>query len=150
MSCHNNKNLFTLFVGNGQDLNCIISSLIQILLDPYFRTRTGFESLIQKDWVAMGHPFTNRLGHILNKDIEPSPILLLYLDCVWQLLQQFPQAFQISETYLTTIWDSAHITIFDTFLFNNEHARFMAKSVGKLRKLIGIFNYWFFVCCCFF
>ncbi|ERL87170.1 myotubularin-related protein 10-A [Dendroctonus ponderosae] len=114
--------------GNGQDLNCLVASLIQIILDPYFRTKFGFQSLIQKDWVAMGHPFANRLGHILDKEIEQSPVFLLFLDCVWQLLQQFPAAFQFSETYLTTVWDSVHITIFDTFLFNCPHQRFMAST----------------------
>ncbi|KAG5885891.1 hypothetical protein JTB14_019150 [Gonioctena quinquepunctata] len=114
--------------GNGQDLNCVVSSLTQLILDPYFRTKFGFQSLIQKEWIALGHPFANRLGHILCKEIEPSPIFLLFLDCVWQLLQQYPKAFQISETYLTTLWDSAHISIFDTFLFNCIHARVMAET----------------------
>ncbi|RZC43222.1 uncharacterized protein BDFB_001366 [Asbolus verrucosus] len=114
--------------GNGQDLNCVVSSLVQLMLDSHFRTKYGFQSLIQKDWVAMGHPFTNRLGHILNKDIEQSPVFLLFLDCVWQLTQQYPAAFQFSETYLTTVWDSAHISIFDTFLFNCEHDRIIAEN----------------------
>ncbi|XP_060525848.1 myotubularin-related protein 10-B [Cylas formicarius] len=116
--------------GNGQDLNCVVSSLTQIILDPYFRTKSGFQSLIQKDWVVLGHPFTNRLGHILSKEIEQSPIFLLFLDCVWQLTRQFPTAFQVSETYLTTVWDSAHVSVFDTFLFNCQHQRVMA-SLGN-------------------
>lgn len=110
-------------------MNCVISSLIQLYLDPYWRTVSGFQSLIQKEWVALGHPFTARLGHIIDQDIEPSPLLLLFLDCVWQLLQQFPTAFQFTETYLTTLWDSAHISLFDTFLFNSEHDRFLAQTV---------------------
>lgn len=43
---------------------------------------------------------------------------------MWQLLQQFPSEFEYTETYLTTIWDTAFIGIFDTFLFNNDHQRF--------------------------
>lgn len=108
----------------------MVSSLTQILLDPYFRTKNGFQSLIQKDWVSLGHPFAYRLGHILNKETETSPVFLLFLDCVWQLLQQFPSAFEISEVYLTTLWDSAHISVFDTFLFNCHHQRFMAQCVS--------------------
>lgn len=123
---------FDFILGYGQDMNCVISSLTQILLDPYWRTKFGFQSLIQKDWIAMGHPFAYRLGHILNADIEPSPLFLLFLDCVWQLLQQFPTAFQISETYLTTLWDSAHNSVFETFLFNCDHDRFMAENVSTL------------------
>lgn len=117
-------------------MNCVLSSLIQILLDPCWRTIGGFQSLIQKEWVALGHPFASRLGHILSPDIEPSPLFLLFLECIWQLLQQYPQAFQFSETYLTTLWDSAHLSIFETFLFNCEHDRLMAQRVSNftLRK----------------
>ena len=31
-----------------------------MMIDPYFRSITGFEILVQKEWVAMGHPFTTR------------------------------------------------------------------------------------------
>ncbi|KAL3276331.1 hypothetical protein HHI36_011714 [Cryptolaemus montrouzieri] len=114
--------------GNGTDMNCLISSIIQIILDPHFRTKYGLQSLIQKEWVAMGHQFAYRLGHILDKDVEFCPLFLLFLDCVWQLLQQFPTAFKFSETYLTTLWDSVGISIFDTFLFNCEHDRVVAET----------------------
>lgn len=117
-------------LGTGQDMNCIISSLTQIISDPYFRTKNGFQSLIQKDWVALGHHFAFRLGHVQNPDLEPSPLFLLFLDCVWQLLQQHPRAFQISETYLTTLWDSAHNSIFETFIFNCEYDRQRSQTVS--------------------
>ncbi|XP_046474345.1 myotubularin-related protein 10-B isoform X1 [Neodiprion pinetum] len=112
--------------GESRDLCCVISSLIQLLLDPYYRTITGFESLLQKEWVAAGHPFCDRLGHIMKSSSERSPLLLLYLDCVWQLCRQFPAEFEFTETYLTTLWDSAHISIFDTFIFNCEKDRYDA------------------------
>lgn len=118
---------------NARDLCCIISSLTQIILDPYFRTIDGFQSLIQKEWVALEHPFLDRLGHVFCPDTEKeSPLLLLFLDCVWQLLQQFPEEFEYSQTYLTTIWDSAFLPIFDTFQFNTEHERFKATLDLKL------------------
>lgn len=115
---------------NGQDMCCVISSITQLILDPHWRTINGFQSLIQKEWVALGHPFANRLGHVVKQDIEQSPLFLLFLDCVWQLLQQYPMAFEFTETYLTTLWDSAHISIFDTFLFNCEHDRLIASRVS--------------------
>ncbi|XP_044738070.1 myotubularin-related protein 10-B isoform X2 [Chrysoperla carnea] len=113
--------------GDGCDMCCLISSLTQILLDPFWRTILGFQTLVQKEWVALGHPFDKRLGFILSKTgNERSPLFLLFLDCVWQLLQQYPCAFEFTETYLTTVWDSAHISIFDTFLFDSERRRLMA------------------------
>ncbi|XP_026289690.1 myotubularin-related protein 10-A isoform X2 [Frankliniella occidentalis] len=108
---------------DGRDMSCLISSLTQLLVDAHFRTILGFQTLLQKEWIAMGHPFCSRLGHILNPEVQQSPILLLFLDCVWQLLRQFPSAFEFTETYLTTLWDCAHITVFDTFLFDCEHER---------------------------
>lgn len=41
----------------GRDMCCLISSLTQIILDAYVRTINGFQSLVQKEWVALGHPF---------------------------------------------------------------------------------------------
>jgi hypothetical protein len=102
---------------------CVISSLIQVLLDPYYRTINGFQGLIQKEWIAFGHPFCDRIGHVYNKSAEKSPLFLLFLDCIWQVLQQFPEAFEFSETFLTTIWDSVFMPIFDTFQFNCEFDR---------------------------
>lgn len=109
---------------DGRDMCCVISSLTQVLLDPYFRTITGYESLIQKEWVSMGHPFSDRLGHTHNGNTtERGPLFLLFLDCTWQLLQQFPEEFEFSETFLTTLWDSTSMPMFDTFLFNSEQDR---------------------------
>ncbi|OXU27288.1 hypothetical protein TSAR_008542 [Trichomalopsis sarcophagae] len=122
--------------GTGRDVCCIISSLVQLLLDPYFRTITGFQSLLQKEWVAAGHPFCDRLGHLKNDGSEKSPLFLLYLDCVWQLCQQFPAEFEFTETYLTTLWDTSHVSIFETFIFNCERDRIKAATDPNTRLVL--------------
>lgn len=83
---------------------------------------------------------SDRLGHVINSDSTgQSPLLLLFLDCIWQLLQQFPEEFEFSETFLTTLWDSAFVPIFDTFQFNSEHDRQAArKNVSLLNCLLLI------------
>lgn len=116
----------------GRDMNCVISSIIQVLLDPFYRTINGFQMLIQKEWVALGHPFCDRIGHVYNKQSERSPLFLLFLDCVWQVLQQFPGSFEYSETFLTTIWDMVFLPIFDTFQFNSEADRLSAVHEDNL------------------
>ncbi|XP_033862071.3 myotubularin-related protein 12-like isoform X2 [Acipenser ruthenus] len=113
------------------DLCCVLSSLVQIMLDPYYRTRSGFQSLIQKEWVAGGHSFLDRCNHLYQKEKEvPAPVFLLFLECVWQLLQQHAPAFQFSETYLTVLSDSINIPLFSTFLFNSQHHRDTAMKPG--------------------
>uniref|UniRef100_A0A8D8YZH2 Myotubularin-related protein 12 n=1 Tax=Cacopsylla melanoneura TaxID=428564 RepID=A0A8D8YZH2_9HEMI len=111
---------------DGRDMCCLVSSLIQLLLDPFYRTLSGLQSLIQKEWVVMGHAFCTRLGHVFNPEAQQSPVFLLFLDCVWQLTILYPSYFQFSETYLTTVWDAAHLNIFDTFLFDCDRDRLLA------------------------
>lgn len=47
---------------SDQDLNCLLASLVQLLGDPHARSLPGFQSLVQREWVAAGHPFPHRLG----------------------------------------------------------------------------------------
>lgn len=47
---------------SGCDFSCLVSSLVELMADPHFRSISGFENLIQKEWVALGHPFTSRHG----------------------------------------------------------------------------------------
>ncbi|XP_076356117.1 myotubularin-related protein 10-like [Tachypleus tridentatus] len=124
----------------GRDLSCVISSLVQILLDPFFRTQYGFECLVQKEWVALGHPFQERLGQLGVEDGCKSPVFLLFLDCLWQILQQFPSSFEFTETYLTNLWDTVHISCFDTFLFNCQRER--ANAYSKFCELHRLQSAW--------
>lgn len=83
---------------------------------------------------------SDRLGHVINNETtEQSPLFLLFLDCTWQLLQQFPEDFEFSETFLTTIWDSAFMPLFDTFQFNSEHDREAARQRVSLCFGAGFF-----------
>ncbi|XP_064608736.1 myotubularin-related protein 10-B-like isoform X2 [Liolophura sinensis] len=116
-----NERTVILKEAGGRDFSCVVSSLVQLMLDPNSRTLEGFQLLIQKEWVAMAHPFQQRCGLIRSADSLESPVFLLFLDCVWQMLQQFPSSFAFTETYLTTVWDSIYMGLFETFLFNSPH-----------------------------
>nr|XP_048706086.1 myotubularin-related protein 12 isoform X4 [Caretta caretta] len=108
---------------NASDLCCVISSLVQVMMDSHYRTKFGFQSLIQKEWVMGGHCFLDRCNHLRQNDKEEAPVFLLFLDCVWQLVQQYPPAFEFTETYLTVLSDSLYIPIFSTFFFNSQHQK---------------------------
>ncbi|KAJ2949405.1 hypothetical protein O0L34_g15319 [Tuta absoluta] len=131
--------------GDGVDYCAVVSCLTQLLVDPYYRTISGFQSLIQKEWIALGHPFCDRFGlprpgnpkDTTAKDsslAQQAPVFLLFLDCSWQLLQQFPSHFQFTETYLTTLRDCAHNHLFDTFLFNCPRDRELAVSKNFVQR----------------
>ncbi|NWZ57188.1 MTMRB protein, partial [Haliaeetus albicilla] len=130
---------------SDRDLNCLLASLVQLLGDPHTRTLPGFQSLVQREWVAAGHPFPHRLG-LLRRDspreevrthpVPPlpcprpqwvtgtrllppqAPVFLLFLDCTWQLVRQFPAAFGFTEAYLLALHDSSFAPYFSTFLFS--------------------------------
>ncbi|KAM4038015.1 myotubularin-related protein 10 [Anomaloglossus baeobatrachus] len=122
---------------DGRDLSCIVASLVQLMSDPYFRTIVGFQSLIQKEWVMAGYPFLDRCNH-LKKSEKECPLFVLFLDCVWQLLEQYSAAFQFTETYLTVLHDSTCISLFGTFLFNCPHQRVQQSTEFGIAKNIQL------------
>lgn len=66
---------------DGRDTCCIVTCLTQLLLDPYFRTIHGFQSLVQREWVIMGHPFCTRLAHVYQQDVS-NQVQFFYNTCV--------------------------------------------------------------------
>jgi myotubularin-related protein 1/2 len=48
---------------DGWDRTAQLSSLSQLLIEPYYRTLIGFIVLIEKDWIQFGHQFHLRFGH---------------------------------------------------------------------------------------
>nr|XP_045001330.1 myotubularin-related protein 10 isoform X3 [Jaculus jaculus] len=121
----------------GRDLSCLVASLVQVMMDPHFRTITGFQSLVQKEWVMAGYPFLDRCNHLKRSDKE-SPLFLLFLDTTWQLLEQYPAAFEFSETYLAVLCDSTWISLFGTFLFNSPHQRVKQSTEFAISKNIQL------------
>ncbi|KAJ8288022.1 hypothetical protein COCON_G00006810 [Conger conger] len=106
-----------------RDLNCVVSSLAQVMCDPHCRTQLGFQGLVQKEWVMAGHRFLSRTNYHRESDKEEAPVFLLFLDCVWQLWAQYPSHFQLTGDYLLALHDSVHLPLFSSFLSNCQRER---------------------------
>eukprot|EP01138_Halocafeteria_seosinensis_P008674 gb/GECG01008866.1/.p1 GENE.gb/GECG01008866.1/~~gb/GECG01008866.1/.p1 ORF type:complete len:1419 (+),score=156.48 gb/GECG01008866.1/:1-4257(+) len=108
---------------DGWDRTSQISSLAQLMLDPYYRTIEGFAILVEKDWLSFGHKFRSRCGRDRQNQHEESPIFWQFLDCVYQLLDQFPSAFEFKSELLSTIAIHCHSKWFDNFLYDTPRER---------------------------
>lgn len=98
--------------------------MAQMLLEPFYRTIEGFAVLVEKDWCAFGHKFTDRCGHgVPDKSQDRSPIFLQFLDLCSQVLKQFPDVFEFDERLLVFLADHVYSGLFGTFLGNNERER---------------------------
>lgn len=132
--------------------NCFqLTALAMLMLDPHYRTIKGFEVLIEKEWLSFGHKFQQvgmpnvyklyytsiwnkitarilfqRIGHgdEHHSDADRSPVFLQFMDCVWQISRQFPNAFEFNEHFLITILDHLYSCRFGTFLFSRYFAIF--------------------------
>ncbi|CAF1142816.1 unnamed protein product [Adineta ricciae] len=116
--------------GSDTDNNCLISSLIQILLRPKCRTIKGFCELIVREWLIRGHKFRERFGQVLyeasGSSAQESPVFLLFLDCVYQLLRQNPLQFEFTEYFLLELYRSVCYCYHHTFVFNSISERVYA------------------------
>ena len=64
---HLNASHVLIHCSDGWDRTAQLSAIAQICLDPYFRTLEGFKVLVEKDWLAFGHKFLDRSGHLLSE-----------------------------------------------------------------------------------
>ncbi|XP_075986868.1 phosphatidylinositol-3-phosphate phosphatase [Anticarsia gemmatalis] len=136
----NHKTSVLVHCSDGWDRTAQLTALAMLMLDPYYRTLRGFEVLIEKEWLSFGHKFQLRIGHgdERHSDADRSPVFVQWVDCVWQLQQQFPTAFEFTERLLITIVDHLYSCRFGTFLFNTERER--AKEEVKT-KTVSLWSY---------
>uniref|UniRef100_A0A669DD45 phosphatidylinositol-3,5-bisphosphate 3-phosphatase n=1 Tax=Oreochromis niloticus TaxID=8128 RepID=A0A669DD45_ORENI len=117
---------------DGWDRTPQIVALAKVLLDPYYRTLEGFQVLVETEWLDFGHKFGDRCGHQENSDdvSEQCPVFLQWLDCVHQLLKQFPCLFEFNEAFLVKLVQHTYSCLYGTFLCNNARER-EAKNIYK-------------------
>ncbi|TUE36587.1 Myotubularin-related protein 8 [Bagarius yarrelli] len=90
--------------------------------------------LIEREWVAFGHKFSQRCGHVEGDPKEVSPVFTQFVECVWQLMEQFPCAFQFNEHFLLSIHEHVYSCHYGNFICNNQRER------EQLRFWCGMYN----------
>ncbi|KAG3120639.1 Myotubularin-related protein 2 [Phytophthora idaei] len=127
---HNGMSVLT-HCSDGWDRTAQMVALAELMLDPYYRTLRGFQVLVEKEWCAFGHQFALRCGHARSdvSNEQRSPVFLLWLDCVWQYIRQYPTECEFNERFLLTLADHVYSCKFGTFMFDCERQRkdFFAK-----------------------
>jgi hypothetical protein len=122
---------------DGWDRTSQLTSLVQLVLDPYARTAEGFAKLLQKEWLSFGHKFRERLAFgeaVIPNSAGASPVFLQFLDSVAAILKAYPTSFEFSEHFLIHLFDLIHSGRFGDFLANYE-AEYIAKYKNHTASL---------------
>lgn len=133
-----------LHCSHGWDRTSQVCALSQIFLDSHYRTRAGFSCLVEKDFLALGHPFHLRCAHGEGRgdnnngssgpqvdEGQRSPIFIQFLDCVFQIVNQYPDYFEFNTKYLLLISEHVYSCRFGTLLCDTEKEREVVASVRQ-------------------
>lgn len=126
---------------DGWDRTPQLTSLAMILMDGYFRTIDGLAVIVESQWVAFGHRFGTRSGQSCDVAVrlsssdtatgamrrlaaavadkrEDSPVFLQFLDCLHQVMRQYPRSFEFNEALLLFLADATYSCLYGNFLFD--------------------------------
>ena len=119
---------------DGWDRTAQVCSLVEIILDPYYRTIEGFAVLVEKEWVSFGHKFASRNGCETNpeKQKDRSPLFIQFIHAVHQIVMQYPTAFEFNNYFLLFLCKEIYSNKYGTFLFNNEKEKINYKATETM------------------
>ncbi|GKZ00859.1 hypothetical protein MPSEU_001037600 [Mayamaea pseudoterrestris] len=135
-----------LHCSHGWDRTSQVAALAQLMLDPFYRTREGFSTLVEKDFMSFGHPFHTRCAHGEGRgdsggpngtsvpavdEGQISPIFIQFLDCVFQLVNQYPECFEFNTKYLLVMSEHVYSCRFGTFLCDTERERELVAGIRQ-------------------
>ncbi len=132
----------TLILSEGidSDWNCVICSLVQLILFPHLRSISGLKELIVREWCNAQHLFSYRQETAVDgaNERRAGPLFPLFLDCVQQLWSQFPHCFAFSPDFLIVLHDLSHAGLFREFLVHIEKAPgVLSPSIFDLESLLS-------------
>ena len=92
---------------DGWDRTPQVMSLLQIMLDPRYRTRKGLAALLEKDWLAAGHQFHVRPTPPYSGSRsmhEVAPVWAQLLNILWVWIRARPELFEYEVVDLMMLW----------------------------------------------
>ena len=129
---------------DGWDRTAQVCSLVQVMVDPYYRTLEGLAVLVEKEWCAFGYKFHHRCGHGSNAATladERSPVFVQFLDCLMQIMMQFPNSFEYNTFILVFLADHVHSGLFGNFLGNSDRERRVNLKVHEKTQSLWSYVY---------
>lgn len=131
--------------GQGLDSTLIVTSLVQIILNPDSRTVRGLMALIDREWIQGGHPFGTRHAQSCytptqNRNKTSGATFVLFLDCVFQLYQQFPLSFEFDQQLLIILFEHSYFSQYGTFIADSECERMELMAFTKTTSLWSHLN----------
>ena len=131
--------------GKGMDSTLIVTSLVQIILNPDCRTVRGLQALIDREFLQSGHPFGTRhcqscYTSSQNRLKSSGSSFVLFLDCVYQLYMQFPCSFEFDSHLLITLFEHSYFSQYGTFIADSECERMELFAFNKTTSLWSHLN----------
>lgn len=131
--------------GKGLDSTLIVTSLVQIILNPDCRTVRGLQALIDREWLQGGYPFSTRhcqscYTPSANRLKSSGSSFVLFLDCVFQLYNQFPCSFEFDSYLLITLFEHSYFSQYGTFIADSECERMELMAFNKTTSLWSHLN----------
>lgn len=107
----------------GDSTTNVLTSLTQLLADPFFRTYEGFLSLIEKEWTMhFTYSFAPPDG------ISSNAIFVMFLNAVWMCHQLKLEAFEFDVNLLEYVHSELYSTRYHDFLFANRYERWYVSN----------------------
>jgi len=151
---HVHRTPVLLHCSHGWDRTSQVAALAELLLDPLYRTMEGFACLCEKEFMSFGHPFHTRCGHgegsssggngsgNSNNTVvvaaastldegQISPIFLQFLDCVYQVVHQYPECFEFNTKYVLCLSEHIYSCRFGNFLCDTERERELVAGIRQ-------------------
>ncbi|KAH9260852.1 hypothetical protein BASA81_001319 [Batrachochytrium salamandrivorans] len=138
---------------DGWDRTAQTCALAQLMMEPEYRTKVGFAICVEKNFASYGFKFrergrgqfkpntSNGNGTVMyTNEHESSPVFLLFVDAVYQLLMQFPTRFEFDSKFLLAVMDAYFSGRFGTFLCDCDRERLELDVRRKTRSA------WDFLC----